>query len=66
MTYQMMYSSKAVQPMSTQDLRGILDDAREGNVARGVTGVLVYADGVFLQILEGEEDTVLLGELVRD
>ena len=41
--------------VETLDLELILADAREGNAARAVTGVLVYSDGVFLQILEGEE-----------
>jgi hypothetical protein len=49
--------------MSVSDLERILADARSGNEAREVTGVLVYVDGVFLQILEGNEDTVR--ELMR-
>ncbi len=45
--------------MSVRDLEAILVDAREGNARRSVTGVLVYVEGVFLQILEGEKETVL-------
>lgn len=58
MPYQIMYSSKATRPLSAADLEQILVDAREGNAARGITGALVYADGIFLQILEGEEPVV--------
>jgi hypothetical protein len=59
MTYQMIYSSQANSAMSMRDLEEILVDARAGNEARNVTGALVYVDGVFLQILEGEKETLL-------
>ena len=59
MTYQIIYSSEATAAMSVSDLERILADARSGNEAREVTGVLLYVDGVFLQILEGNKDTVL-------
>ena len=54
MLYQMIYSSNAIQTMNSTHLEEILVDARIGNDARDVTGALVYVDGVFLQILEGE------------
>ena len=59
MTYQIIYSSQANAAMSMADLEEILVDARAGNEKRNVTGALVYVDGVFLQILEGEKQTVL-------
>lgn len=59
MTYQLIYSSQATRPMSIEDLEQILVDARQGNQARNVTGALVYVDGAFLQLLEGEKETVL-------
>ena len=58
MLYQVIYSSKAAKAMSVADLRAILEDARAGNEKRQVTGALVYADGVFLQILEGPRQSV--------
>jgi hypothetical protein len=45
--------------MSANDLEQILLDARAGNEKRNITGVLVYVDRVFLQILEGDKQTVL-------
>lgn len=45
--------------MSLGELQRILLDARAGNERRGITGALVYVDGVFLQILEGEKGKVL-------
>lgn len=68
MAYQVIYSSQAASPMSMAELEDILVDAREGNRRRGVTGALVYVDGVFLQILEGPRDVVqaLMASIARD
>jgi len=59
MPYQLVYSSQATQPMTATDLEKILADARVGNETRNVTGVLIYVDGVFFQILEGDKDVVV-------
>lgn len=58
MPFQLMYSSAATAPMGAESLEKILADARVGNRMRDVTGALVYVDGVFFQILEGEEAVV--------
>jgi hypothetical protein len=60
--YQIIYSSEAATPMQTDDLQELLDHARRSNAAKGITGALVYAEGIFLQILEG--DKVLLLDLM--
>lgn len=62
MTYQIVYSSEAATPMQTGDLEELLDHARRSNAAKGITGALVYAEGIFLQILEG--DMVLVQDLM--
>ncbi len=68
MPYQIMYSSQATEPMTVTDLEEILTDARTGNQARNVTGALVYVDGVFFQIIEGDEAVVrnLMASIARD
>ena len=68
MPYQIMYSSQATKPMTVTDLEKILTDARAGNQARNVTGVLVYVDGVFFQILEGDQAVVrnLMANIASD
>jgi hypothetical protein len=58
MPCQIMYSSHATSPRSASEPARILVDARMGNKARGVAGVLVYLDDVFLQILEDDENMV--------
>ena len=68
MPYQIMYSSQATEPMTVTDLEKILTDARAGNQARNVTGALVYVDGVFFQILEGDKAVVsnLMANIASD
>jgi len=68
MPYQIMYSSQATEPMTISGLEQILTDARSGNESRNVTGALVYVDGVFFQILEGDKDVVtkLMANIARD
>ena len=68
MPYQIMYSSQAIKHMTMHDLEVILEDARTGNQARNVTGVLVYVDGVFFQIIEGDKDIVrkLMASIASD
>jgi hypothetical protein len=66
MLYRMIYSSEASEHIGPSDLSEILDDARVGNEARNVTGVLVYVDGVFCQVLEGEREVLeVLTESIR-
>ncbi len=68
MPYQIMYSSQATEPLAVTGLEQILADARAGNEARNVTGALVYVDGVFLQLLEGDSDVLrsLMENIGRD
>ena len=49
----LIYGSIAVEPLSDQQLLSLLDSAREFNQSRGITGLLLYKEGTFLQILEG-------------
>jgi hypothetical protein len=68
MPHQIMYSSQATEPMTVTGLEAILADARTGNEARNVTGALVYVDGVFFQIIEGDKDVVhkLMASIASD
>ena len=68
MTYQTIYSSESATPMQMDDLEEILQHARSSNARKGITGALVYVDGVFLQILEGDTEIVqeLMATISRD
>lgn len=56
--YQIVYTSTANRDFSAADLNMLLIAARAHNKARGVTGMMVFHDGVFLQALEGEDRAV--------
>jgi hypothetical protein len=55
---QILYVSAAAAPVGQADLDGILEASRRNNAREGVTGMLLYIDGGFLQILEGPDDAV--------
>lgn len=54
----LVYVSHAIEEFPLDDLLALLARSRVANEARGVTGVLFYLDGVFLQYLEGESAAV--------
>jgi hypothetical protein len=53
-----VYVSTAVKAFSQAELEALLDVSRRRNDACGVTGMLLYVDGNFMQLLEGPEDAV--------
>lgn len=54
----LVYVSDAVRPVTPDDLEAIAAPARTANAADGVTGLLVHAEGMYLQALEGTEAAV--------
>jgi len=54
----LVYVSFEAYPMTDDELKSILVKAREVNKSKGVTGMLLYRDGFFIQVLEGEESIV--------
>lgn len=68
MPYQIIYSSESATPMQMDELEELLEHARRSNAEKGITGALIYVDGVFLQILEGDMETVqeLMGKISKD
>ncbi len=58
-TTQLSYISTAKSGLKKEDFVTILDKAITSNSAIGVTGILVYCNGFFFQILEGETDKVM-------
>ena len=67
MLVRLLYASRAVD--NTQPaVQAILDSARRHNADSGVTGLLVYGGGVFMQAIEGGRQAVsdLYGTISRD
>ncbi|WP_297766432.1 BLUF domain-containing protein [uncultured Muriicola sp.] len=57
--YQLTYRSEAIPEISAKEIEDILDEAKTHNSPNGITGCLVYHNGNFIQLLEGEEEKVL-------
>jgi Sensors of blue-light using FAD len=58
MLVRLMYASRANAALTDGDLAAILKASREHNPAEGITGLLCYADGIFMQVLEGGRNAV--------
>ncbi|MFG6503081.1 BLUF domain-containing protein [Microbacterium sp. P05] len=54
----LVYSSTAAAPFDDQELQNLLVQARQNNSDRGLTGMLLYRGGRFVQVLEGSESDV--------
>lgn len=67
MLVRLLYASRAVD-LKPATIESILQRSRDHNPASGITGVLCYGSGVFMQVLEGGRSTVsdLYGHIVSD
>lgn len=65
---QVSYLSRAAGPMSAEQLLALLLQSRTDNAARGVTGMLLYGNETFLQVLEGDDSIVddLVARISKD
>lgn len=69
MLVRLLYVSRAVdKDCSKSAIESILDVSRAHNLHNGITGVLCYGGGVFLQAIEGGRDSVnrLYNHIVED
>jgi len=62
------YVSHISEPLSSQQLLALLLQCRTNNAAQGITGMLIYGNGTFLQTLEGDDDVIdrLMEEISKD
>jgi hypothetical protein len=74
LTHHIIYISTAIHPMTDEELSIILEESRKWNYDHGITGMLLYVEGIFvssgkrdiesanagrfMQILEGTEEEV--------
>ena len=63
-----LYVSSATRPFSKAELVELLERSRLNNTRLGLTGMLLYKDGNFMQVLEGEESETqrLMAAIERD
>jgi hypothetical protein len=53
-----MYASRAVPAVDQEELVAILKKSKVNNPKAGVTGVLCFSEGIFMQVLEGGRTAV--------
>ena len=56
--FHIVYASSTLQPFTKPELQALLEQARQKNAKLGLTGMLLYKDGNFMQVLEGEKEAV--------
>jgi hypothetical protein len=65
---QLLYVSQQKHDMSDNELLEMLDQARKKNKTLDITGILLYHNGYFMQLLEGPKENVdqLFDVIARD
>ena len=65
---QCIYASTAVREFKAEELAELLRQARAANERLDLTGMLLYTEGSFFQVLEGETDVIdtLYAKLTAD
>ena len=58
MLVRLMYASRALPSVNQEELLAIVRKSKANNPAVGVTGVLCFSEGIFLQALEGGRSAV--------
>src|SRR6516165_1512197 len=56
--FHIAYVSSAVKEFTNQELLDLLKKSRAKNQRLGITGILAYLGGNFMQVLEGDEQSV--------
>jgi hypothetical protein len=58
MLVRLLYASRAVPSVDQDELLAILRKSKSHNPTLGITGVLCFSEGIFLQVLEGGRSAV--------
>lgn len=68
MLVRLLYASRVVPGFSDDELAALVRTSRAANAEHGITGLLCYSQGIFLQVLEGGRGPVnrLYARIVRD
>ena len=68
MLVRLLYVSRAIDKDCAKSMESILETSRAHNLNHGITGVLCYGGGIFLQAIEGGRDAVntLYNHIVLD
>ena len=56
--HHLLYASAGVRRFAGAEIEDILETSRRNNAVTGITGMLLYADGNFIQYIEGEAEAL--------
>jgi hypothetical protein len=56
--YSLTFVSSAVKPFTIEELHELLELCTRNNLRDGITGMMLYKDGNFMQVFEGEQAVV--------
>ena len=57
--YHLAYVSTACDCLKLEDINSILESSNKNNKCEGITGILVYCNKHFFQILEGDKEQII-------
>lgn len=68
MLYRIVYISTAAANFQLRSMPKLLKDARDRNFKSALSGLLIFVDGSFMQVLEGTQENVqdCYGRITRD
>ena len=68
MLVRLLYVSRAAEPPSAEATQSILSSSRAFNTINGITGILCYGGGMYLQAIEGgrKQINTLYTQILRD
>ena len=68
MLVRLLYVSRSVKPETAEETESILNSSREHNISHGITGVLCFGGGIYLQAIEGGRHQVnaLYSQIIKD
>lgn len=58
MLFHCIYTSVQTRTLAADELAWLVNHSREQNAAKGLTGVLLYVDNTFFQVLEGSAEAI--------
>lgn len=56
--YTLVYISNAIQLFEERELEELFASTKASNSLKNITGILLYRDGTFMQIMEGNQEDV--------
>jgi len=66
--HQTLFTSQALKEFNQSELFDLVQKAQVYNASHGITGMIIYEQGVFTEVLEGEKEEleILMNKILQD